>query len=109
MLKIFLTAMVVLCCIKANAQNGQNVQEMMVMCKGPAVEKIYCLGQASGVLSVMQANAREPIAWRMCSPGFLTGGQAVQIFLNWAEKNPKHWQIPSAQGFALALKDAYPC
>ena len=35
--------------------------------------------------------------------------EAVQIFLSWAEKNPKEWSNPRSFGVKEALREAYPC
>jgi len=34
---------------------------------------------------------------------------AVQIFLNWAEKNPQEWSNIRSFGVKEALREAYPC
>lgn len=39
----------------------------------------------------------------------ITYPQAVQVFVVWAEKNPKNWQQPSTMGVVSALREAWPC
>ncbi len=41
-------------------------------------------------------------------PGY-SGAQLRQLFINWAEKNPKLWQQPMHFGAVLALREAWPC
>ena len=107
MLKNLLTAMITVYSLTANATT---VQEMVEICKPSANERLYCIGEASGVVGTMMAYANySKTSIRMCAPSSVSNGQAIKIFLNWADKNPTDWQIPSTVGFILALREAYPC
>ena len=111
MTKKVLIAAIALLSLTVRAAPGQTVQEMIGNCRAPDGDpgRMYCIGQASGVMALMMANSKDPVAWRACSTGFISNGQAIQIFLNWADRNPTRWQIPSPLGFAIAVREAYPC
>ena len=107
MLKNLLTAVIALCSLTANATT---VQDMIEICKRSDARQYYCLGEASGVRGTMMANADQTKTGpRMCATSLVSNAQVVKIFLNWADKNPADWQIPSSVGFILALREAYPC
>jgi hypothetical protein len=107
MLKNLSTAIIAVCSLTANATT---VQDMIGICKPSDSIYPYCLGQASGVMATMMANADETKTGpRMCATSSVSNAQAIKIFLNWADKNPTNWQLPSAFGFILALREAYPC
>jgi hypothetical protein len=107
MLKNLLTAVIALCSLTANATT---VQDMIEICKPSANARLYCIGEASGVMGTMMAYAEySKTGIRMCAPSSVSNGQAIKIFLNWADKNPTGWQHPSYFGFMLALSEAYPC
>lgn len=108
---LLIAAIIALCTFAVNAVPAQTVQEMVGNCREPdqAPEKLFCIGQASGVMGMLMVNAKEPISVRMCATGFISNGQAIQIFLNWADRNPTKWQLPSSLGFAYSLREAYPC
>jgi hypothetical protein len=95
----------------AIAGQTTTVSDMIAKCKAPGghIDVSHCIGAAEGVATLMMMNAKVPDAWRMCAKSFVSNGQVIQIFLNWAEKNPVKWQLPSGVGFALALAEAYPC
>jgi hypothetical protein len=57
---------------------------------------------------------RNPTADRLrkilyCVPNEVTNGQLRQVFINWAEKNPKDWQTVAVAGVIVALREAWPC
>jgi hypothetical protein len=36
-------------------------------------------------------------------------GAAVQVFKNWADRNPDKWNVPAAMGVSVALREQWPC
>ena len=42
-------------------------------------------------------------------PNDLTNGAITQIFINWAEQNPKQWSEPAGWGIMQAFSEAWPC
>jgi Rap1a immunity proteins len=108
-----LTALLIFLISSTNAI-GQNtgpssVQEMIEACKPDSSLQMYCLGVGSGVSVMMMLNSKSAGTYRLCSPRKVTNGQITRIFLNWADRNPKHWDAPAPIGFAIALQEAYPC
>lgn len=69
----------------------------------------YCIGVVSGVGKILYVSADLDTPLRSCTKDQVTNSQMIQIFMNWADKNPKHWQEPDFYGVAQALMDAYPC
>jgi hypothetical protein len=63
----------------------------------------YCYGYINGVAE--QAAFDDVICWK----GNLSTEAAVQIFLNWADKNPKYWGMTHREGVIFALTEAFPC
>jgi len=45
----------------------------------------------------------------ICPKEAVSGGQFVQVFLNWSDKNPKEWQSTATAGVFAALIEAWPC
>jgi hypothetical protein len=39
----------------------------------------------------------------------LSAEAAVQIFLNWADKNPRYWGMKRGEGVRFALIEEFPC
>jgi len=112
LVKTALVGSLVLGSIPASSNNFDTVQDMIGYCKAAdgGNRPFYCVGMTSGVLGMMTLNAKYPDSWRMCpTSSVVSNGQAIQIFLNWAEKNPTKWQTLAFFGFAAALGEAYPC
>lgn len=101
----------VLGAVPSFAAEWETIQSMAERCKdtsgGP--NSFYCLGMANGVMGMMLVHQKQPNTLRICSEGFVSNGQAIQIFLNWKDKNPTRWQEPAFVGFAWALQESYPC
>jgi hypothetical protein len=90
--------MIAYCVIKSNETSVEK-----------QVSASYCYGMAIGVMGTLEPSKTENTFYKTCATSYYSGEQLSQIFLNWAEKNPKHWQLPAAYGFIVALMEAFPC
>ena len=59
----------------------------------------------SNVSGAGRATVKE---FAICDASF-SGGSLRQVFLNWAEANPKMWSEPDGVGVMLAFTQAWPC
>ena len=105
-------------------ETGQNftVQKLYEICQSSTLtDQEGCGLYLTGVGDIMEQVALEltkPWATKaarsdlsihaICTPGY-SGAQLRQLFINWAEKNPKLWQQPMHFGAVLALREAWPC
>jgi len=64
---------------------------------------MYCFGVMDGVMGALISEDL------FCAGSFVSNAQMAQIFMNWARKNPKHWQLDGSQGVAAATREAFPC
>lgn len=97
----------------------KNVQAQLNECKDTE-SGLYavCLGEIAGISSVMLLNAgilkgagigktKVPV---MCTVGQSPSyGAMIQVFINWAERHPEHWDMSPQIGIMLALEDTWPC
>ena len=101
--------------LSAEQKGRYTVQDMIGHCanneKSAAgnVFQGYCFGMSTGVLAVLIVNSADNSVNKACVKSFTSAEQVAQIFLNWADKNPKHWQVDAWLGFMAAITDAYPC
>lgn len=79
------------------------------------VRSIYCSGLAAGIAYVMEANCLTAAAGTstpdpgLSSEGDLSGGAAVQVFVDWARAHPERWGDEIMDGIATALAETLPC
>ncbi len=90
---------------------GPTIQNMIYMCKegGKITDFSNCAGMAFGVFVTMVSNKSVAGARRACPTSFVSNGQIIQVFLNWAKNHPEDWQAPAPIGFIFALQEAWPC
>jgi hypothetical protein len=82
------------------AIDGTTTGELRSLC---STHRLYCLGFIAGVFELAQ---HEKV---ICPQLDVSGGAAVQIFLNWADQNPKFWGMTRREGTLAALSAAFPC
>lgn len=71
---------------------------------------LYCLGLANDVMNTLiQSNAENNARVRACITRFTSNAQVVQTFINWAERNPQHWQANAGDGMIVATMETWPC
>lgn len=98
------------------------IQGVLTLCKGDAGSELQCLYFLKGsssvfeMLGTLQESANAPQARKevlasfgLCGQGMVTLGQIKQVFINWAEKNPRDWQLPATYGVWIAVREAWPC
>jgi Rap1a immunity proteins len=100
----------------------RTVQDLYSDCKSEsAVREISCMrflqgaGEIMMTASIAVADKDLPIVVRrtfrtiaLCTNA-ITGGQLKQAFINWAEKNPKDWQLTEEEGAQSALTETWRC
>lgn len=100
-------------------EDFSNVEHLLKWCKLPETRSDhgFCAGYVVGVADMMQQVGRQGAGnfrsvFGMCVPKSLhtpSGNAEVQVFVNWAEKNPKEWGQVNEVGVVLALSEAWPC
>lgn len=119
----------------ASAQSEFRTQALYEMCKADMenlstpqdygekpINQGFCLGYLSGI-ATMQVLIGEELKDRTkltgagrdvlrvmaaCNARF-TAASLRQLFLNWAEANPKLWHLPAGAGAFTAFSRAWPC
>ena len=89
-----------------------SVQDLLESCKGGRGEfaEGFCLGTMNGAMHLLLLNRWVGASpFRICPAEGISTGQARQIFVNWAEKNPKEWQKEASVAVFASLALAYPC
>jgi hypothetical protein len=104
---------------KADTRYTSTVQALLEACKSTSGPNMpYCLGFIVGVSEMMQqvsagleGGGDFRAIYGMCPKGHdgPSGGAKVQVFINWAEKNPKMWGKDNLIGVITALREAWPC
>lgn len=99
----------------SQSNNPITVEEMRTSCNDGGFGEAACVGILLGVAVVLKTNA-EPRAnpegrpgFSMCADDFVSSEQMKQVFLNWANANPKHWQLHGPYGAMFALSQVFPC
>lgn len=101
----------------AAEDNVLTVQNLYFSCKSPENSSRWalCYGYVAGIGNAMQFVGYEQnehpdlnyIALAIC--GNMSNAAMVQAFVNWAEKNPQHWQDHQVTGVVTALVGTWPC
>ena len=100
------------------AGHSGTTQDLYAECTGSSgsLEHFVCLSYISGISDMMQLNgtSSNPEKIRpemgMCPKNDgTTCAAAVQVFQNWAAKNPKSWSMPRSMGVMVARNAAWPC
>jgi hypothetical protein len=81
------------------------VQFLREDCRAPhhSSQEAQCLGYIRGAAD--QLFAQEQI----CLAAPSAGEAGVQAFLDWADKHPQSWGVPTWTGVMAALVQAWPC
>jgi len=96
----------------AEMKSPPTVQDYINFCQNGGVDEGYCLGTLYGVTTVLMALGQDGQMLNsstICSGQFISNGQMRQVFLNWAERNPKHQKTEGYLGIWSALIEAWPC
>lgn len=101
----------------AAQEDFTNTEHLLKWCKQPETSSnhAYCVGFILGVGNMMaMVGASAPSDFRVtmgiCAPEpGPSPNAAVQVFINWAEKNPKYWGQSNIVGVTLALQQTWPC
>ena len=103
----------------AHASNAVTVGKLLQLCNAASdsTDSFYCFGFISGVGGVLQVQSHlvdenmnpVPNKTKTCIPEFITSDQLVQVFRNWAERNPKDWSWAATVGVMNALNETWPC
>jgi hypothetical protein len=90
-----------------------DVQELYGYCKetGGSQRLTYCLGYIAGIGQLMRqmGHNQEMHQYGLCSDQGISTGAMVQAFRNWAEQNPRSWNVDAVLGVGAALATAWPC
>lgn len=106
----------------AAAATPVTVQDLYQQCSSTSdIAAISCINYLEGITDMMELigtveeNPSVPYSSRtalaalsVCRP-VITGGQLRQVFVQWAEQNPKEWQNPKQGGAWLAIEKTWPC
>jgi len=101
--------------------NLLTVEDLLMQCKSDDIrEKISCISYVHGVSDMMGIGAAvrksvpeaaavllDPVS--VCNVGPVTAEQTMQLFINWAEKNPKESQETASIGVWTSIREAWPC
>jgi len=101
----------------------RTIQDLYAQCtSGNPLDGLLCMNYLQGVAETMQLNSvvilnlakTERLEARIsplidCSPGGVTGGATVQIFINWAAQHPEEWSEPKAVGALQAFHEGWSC
>jgi len=113
-------ALTLLMPVGAQAQDDpfSNVQSLRKNCREihKTLTGFACLGFLEGtyrmmdlVASMAEVGSDERKFLGVCPSVRPTGGQMLQIFLNWADTNPTEWQHGPSVGVVIAFARAFPC
>jgi Ssp1 endopeptidase immunity protein Rap1a len=99
---------------KATGEPGSTIQNLYNWCKtGDATGKLMCVNYVAGVTDTMTLvgadHSETSSSWGMCITGRVSHVQAIQVLINWAEKNPKLWNEGKGIGAVVALRETWPC
>jgi hypothetical protein len=101
--------------VPARAADIGSTDGLLGMCKSTGAAYGYCLGLISGMAAVMEQvglNTSGQFRSRMgmcVSAPYPSANAEVQVFINWAQQNPKFLGTPGAVGVTIALANAWPC
>ena len=101
--------------------NLLTVQDLVAQCKSDDVRfRISCVSYVHGVSDMMGIAAAvrksvpeataivlDPVS--VCGVGPVTAADTMQLFINWAEKNPKESQSEASIGVWTSIREAWPC
>ena len=96
----------------AGAQTLQQMREACRRSDGAGICAAYVRGVFDFMTVIGRADSLLPSFRRdygICFQGDMTGAQAVQAFINWANENPVAWQKPAFLGVVIALRETFPC
>jgi hypothetical protein len=94
------------------AEPVKTVQDLVSACQRGNINELYCLGMLNGTMGLMNLSGTASGVSKvmgMCTSEFVSNGQAQQVFLNWAKRNPKYWQREAYIGVFLAVRETWPC
>jgi len=94
--------------VKAEKDPKSTIEALLKNCKQKdAAPGLYCLGVIRGAaVTLAQSKDNE---YKFCPGGFVSYEQMRQVFINWADANPKHWQVEGVTGVIAILMDTWPC
>ena len=112
MKKLILSTALALTTMPVVAQdNRDDVQEMLGFCEEeyPTFSVGVCMGRIQGIYEFLAFNCKyNPDGPSMDAVG-VSYGAVQQVFINWANANPKNWNDHWAVGLATALEETFPC
>ena len=120
---------------QASAQSELKTQALYEMCKidvdnlstaqdyaEKPISRGFCLGYLSGIATMqvliggeledrskLTGPGRDYLRTMAACDARFTAGSLRQLFLNWAEANPKLWQSPASFCAFTAFNRAWPC
>jgi hypothetical protein len=69
----------------------------------------FCIGLILGVSATLLANKDIEAAWRICINSFVSNGQLIRVFINYAKANPRYWQARAQDVMIAAFTTTWPC
>ena len=94
--------------VKAEKDPNSTIEALLKNCKQKdKAPGLYCLGVIRGAAEVLAGSKDKE--YKICTGGFVSYEQMRQIFINWADANPKHWQVGGVTGVVHVLTDTWPC
>jgi hypothetical protein len=100
---------------------GRTVQDLYTACKQDSIaQEMFCVRYLDGLADLMfqqgsvwakgdaKLKSQMKMAAKICNANY-TPGSLKQIFINWAERNPKKWQQDQSIGAISAFLNAWPC
>ena len=94
---------------KAKPAYPNSVQELLSACeeKDSPIFFGYCVGATHAIYKGFAYGY--VYGHRACLPDFVTSGQLIQVFINYAKLIPKYWHEQALQFVATSFAVAWPC
>lgn len=94
----------------AQERAGRTVRHLYELCRAedsPA-ERAYCHGYLFGAADLLRALGYVGNQGGICDADYSTD-RLRQLFVAWAEKNPRRWREDQLTGVVAAFQEVWPC
>ena len=93
-----------------------STQDLVDVCGAPASDPmhdeatIFCIGYLAAATDYHDAMARAPdLGPIVCAKADVTRIDVIDVFLEWAAKNPQHRDAPPIESLLQAAAEKWPC
>lgn len=93
----------------SNAEMAGYCQHLLQGPESKDPERMLKMGLCLGFTNALVDATAEKSGGLYCMPEGVTVIQAVRIYVQWTENNPKLLHRPAVQGFLHSLVEAFPC